>query len=145
DIRRNNFPRNFEFIVTVTSPRERELRILAQWSGLTLRSAEIALDLVTDRQTAQELDDLFNRHFVQSWHGKQTTRRVHNGTYTGKDYRNDEGVKRRPGRRYVWYADSESKRTRGPHCFHIETRCVGASALRQVGIQSIGDLLTFDH
>ena len=67
------------------------------------------------------------------------------GTYTGKDYRNDQGVKRRPGRRYVWYADSESKCTRGPHCFHIETRCVGASALRQVGIQSIGDLVTFDH
>jgi hypothetical protein len=137
DIRPNEPPRDFELILTVVNPTERGLLLLATQPGLTPRTAEFALDLILDQETrALTSHALFDRHFVQPWHGQRETTHYATTTNTGDA---------RPGHRFTFYSDRPSKRTSDPHCLHVEARYMGIVALRRIGIEDPRGLSEFDH
>jgi hypothetical protein len=140
DIRPGEWPRDFESILTVVNPNDRALRILARQPLLTPRYGEIACDMIVSEQAiATKLHKIFDRHFVQPWHGTHETRHDNisgSTTYTGQE---------RPGHHFTFYSDRPSKRTRDPFCFHFEARYTGIVALRQIGINDASDLLPFDR
>ncbi len=124
------------FLLTIVAPNDTALTFLAKRRKWICNYIEIALDIVTpDNQTAVNLVDLFDRHFVQPWHGKAEVHAEENGSYTRRNA---------PGIRYVWYGDRPSKITNGP-CLHLEARAHGVAAVRRIGIYHPRDLLTFDH
>jgi hypothetical protein len=121
----------------VVNLNDRGLSFFVKLPHLTIYELEIARDdIVEDQDQALWLRDLFDTHFVHSWHGKHEIVVAENGVYTGQ---------RRPGKRFGWYGDRPCKRTGELHCFHLEGRHIGTRALKRIGINHPRDLLTFDH
>jgi hypothetical protein len=145
DIRPNRFPRNFEQILTVTTPDDRAMQILANQRWIGPRCAELAWDLIfSDDLAPLFYRDLFDQHFVQPRHAGWSRCHADNGTYT-RERRRNRNEDKDPGHGFVWYGDCPSKHGLDPNCFHIEGRYVGQPALRQIGISSWYDMCTFDH
>ena len=135
-VRRGNYIRGYSMgVLTVVNPKQPALDFMAEYPSAMVNRLEIAVDLICDANTKHYLRDLFDKHFVQPWHSRQVQIRFDGGTYS-----------RRYGQRqYVWYHDRPSKVTGEVDCFHLEARHWGVEAVRRVGIQHPGDLLTFDH
>jgi hypothetical protein len=120
----------------IVYPKSGAWELLADKSYLMPIEAEIALDIPTsDYSEAGFVVSVFDKHFVQKWHGKRKTLQIGEGTYTSWDT---------TGRRFVWYGSRPIKGKQQP-CFHIECRVRTASALSAIGIETMGCLRDFDH
>ena len=102
----------------------------------TVNFVEFALDIITP--FAFELKREVSVGFVQRWHGTKQVTIFPNGNFRTGDLG-------RPGLTFQAYDDKPSKVTGEIDCFHLEGKVNGVRALRQLGINSISDLLTFDH
>jgi hypothetical protein len=74
---------------------------------------------------------------LHRWHGKRRWTVFDNGNFRTADLGH-------PGISFQPYDDKPSKVT-GEDCFHLEAKINSVRALRQLGINSISDLFTFDH
>ena len=114
----------------------RLLALLCRADGVQINHAEIALDAITP--FASELKRTVGVGIVQRRHGtKQGTIFPNDNFRTGNPYR--------PGIVLQAYDTKPSKVYGEFPCFHLEAKINGVRALRQLGINSVSDLLTFDH
>lgn len=120
-------------------PSKEALEFLARRNDVLLTYAELALDIIMDdEQGCGHLLDIFEKHYLQRWHGKRETK-----FFAGVGGRTAKGRSR--GTTISWYADRPSKITGEVNCFHIEAQVQGSGALRRIGINHPRDLLSFDH
>ena len=126
-------------VMTFVLPNESALKLLANIDGVHVNYVEIARDLIlSSEQEAQAVNQLFDEHFVQPWHGKRDTKISHDTiTYSGQR-------KRGSYNHFAWYSDRPAKLTGEWPCFHIEGRYQGANAVRKAGVNHPHDLLMVD-
>jgi hypothetical protein len=137
---RGHYIRGFtDEVLTVNLPKERALQVLARLPGAIVNYLEISRDLIVPEGKAQSLQDRFDAHFVQPWHGRDET--VIGTVYAAVSYTR----RRRRGHWFGWYSDRPCKLTGEVGCFHLEARYQGAPAVRKLGIYHPRDLLNFDH
>lgn len=100
---------------------------------------ECALDLTFDDQLKKvKAADWTDRHLIRKYHpSKYGIRWVKGVTRYDAPRSAQSGI--------TLYADRASRITDDPDCLHLEWRCNGVAALRRIGINSVNDLLTFDH
>jgi hypothetical protein len=129
---------NQHYLLVVVAPNARALAYIAKRRNWLTNCVEVARNVIT--RTAHEADllqDQYDKGFLQPRHGKRET------TSKGYSTRTDAG--KGAGIQFAWYADRPDKLTRAPHCFHIEGRHQGVTAVRRLGIQEPADLLRLDH
>lgn len=99
---------------------------------------EITLDIIlSDEKVLRTAFDALKRCFVQRWNGKHETVEFGNGGMsTGRRW---------PGRYFTAYISKPSPVTGEVDCLHLEYRICSARAVRDIEVQSVSDLLTFDH
>jgi hypothetical protein len=98
DIRNGRYiPQRIDQVLTLYQPNLHALSFLAeQGADFTVNDVEIKLEIILpDERTKLRVRDLFDRHFVQPWHGKYSFRIETGGTYT-KDFARSTR-RRRPG------------------------------------------------
>jgi hypothetical protein len=126
------------------------LRSFAERDDVQVNRVEIALDIITP--FAFELKRAASVGFVQRHH--TTTRTARRSKSNWKPRRevtifpNDNfrtGDLGCPGSTFQAYDDKPSKVTGEIDCFHLEVKVNGVRALRQLGINTLSDLLAFDH
>ena len=123
--------------VRLLQPSEACLHFFAERDDLESNHAEIALDIITPH--AAQLKRTTGVGFLQRWH--RTKQRMF--FLPGDNFRTDDLG--RPGTSFQGYDDKPSKVTGELPCFHFEAKINGVRALRRLGINSIADLLAFDH
>jgi hypothetical protein len=124
--------------MTVYRPSAIALRVLVRHEAagrLLLNGAEIALDLVSD--DAESLGEWLIRRYVDRRAKSNAGGLFSAARYYGRRVRG-------PHVRSVIYFDRRSK-TSGQPCVHIERRFRGRRTLRRMGIDSVSDLMRFDH
>jgi hypothetical protein len=140
------FDKRYRQKIMLFQPSPATLGQLAAWldadDNVLVNYIELACDLVLrEHRYASDLDLLFKRGFLQSWHGKMVPSSFDEGFTTRKI----EPGENRAGRWFVWYADRHCKLTGETNCFHFEGRYQGVQFVRRrLGIWHPRDLLTFD-
>jgi hypothetical protein len=122
----------------VGQPTRAARRWLAAQPGLQLSYVELALDWVFDSQ--REYDAayaLVDRCFYQKYH--RVSHHVHH------EKRTRYSGPRKLRHVVVLYDDLPSRNTGEVYTVHVEWRTRGADALRRIKIDSIADLIDFDH
>lgn len=118
-------------------PSHEALQSLSTLSDVLLYYVEFALDWIFHTEAKRdEARDLFDKHHLKKWHGRQPLRFVKRTRYTGP--RSAPNV-------LTTYSDRESKITGEVFCLHAEWRIRRSRALRAVGVNGLADLLAFDH
>ena len=125
----------------LTQPTEACLRFFAERDDVQVNRVELALDIITP--FASELKRAAKVGFMQRRHTTRDARRPRKMTiFPNDNFRTaDLG---HPGLSFQPYDDKPSKVT-GDACFHLEAKINGVRALRQLGVNSLSDLLDFDH
>ena len=120
-------------------PHREALRLLTSFGEHHLNYTEHALNWIyANRKTKNEDKYWIDRHLIRRYHrGEQDIRFVEGET------RYD--ARRRSANVTALYGDRASKVTGELFCLHVEWRCNRANALRRLGINSINDLVDFDH
>jgi hypothetical protein len=118
-------------------PQLPALQYLRELNGVLFNYTEAALDWIFDDQFQKRAADLLARRYLIEKFHRQDSNLVEGVTlYT----------RRRGARNKITsYADQPSRITGELDCFHIEARMLGVDAIRRAGINSVADLLTFDH
>lgn len=120
----------------LTQPSEACLRFFAARDGTELNRVELALDIITP--FASQLKQWASVGFLQRHHGRREIT-----IFPGDNFRMaDLGCR---GRNFQAYDDKPSKVYGETDCFHLEAKITGVAALRRLGINSVSDLLTFNH
>jgi hypothetical protein len=128
--------RRYHVWLQLCQPSEAALRFIADREH-QLNYTEVALDWMFDNEYERDrAREIANRNMVKKWHGQQQVKFVNGTRYTGK---------RKVPNKLVTYADKPSRTTGELFCVHIEWRLNGVKALRRAGIDSVNDLLTFNH
>lgn len=122
--------------IEVRQPSPELLLFLSTVQDLFFNMAEIALDLIFETEEDRDAAYLFiDRHIVKRGHRGEV--RYDQGTrYTDRRWAQTNLVAYRP---------EYSKLTGEIHCLHLEWRVCGIAGLRRMGINSISDMLEFDH
>jgi hypothetical protein len=119
-------------------PQPPALQLLASTSGLYQTYLEPALDLTFDDYYAwKDAGDIVDRCLVKSHHRDQGIRFFKNSRYFAQRWQHSNVLHH--------YHDKPSKITGELLCVHIEWFLCGHRALHQAGINSVVDLLMFDH
>lgn len=125
----------------ISQPTQQALEWLAKRGDVLLNYVEISLDWIFDQEADRiAAYEFVCRHFVKKHHREQGIR-----FYAGK-----QGVTRYTARRWApnvvaIYDDRPSKVTDEIDCVHFDWRSFGIGALRRLGIESVGDLIDFNH
>lgn len=120
-----NFYRPKGYTIEIVNPNKEALEQLNKLN-LETKYVEVARNLIFERD--EDLDDIkkyFDEHFIHSYHGKHRMKQIGATTYTGQ---------RRDGRWFVWYTDHPCKVSNQGNCFHLEQKCQGKRACKQIGL-----------
>ena len=122
----------------LTQPTEACLRFFAERDDVQVNRVELALDIITP--FASELKRAAKVGFMQRRHTTRDARRPRKMTiFPNDNFRTaDLG---HPGLSFQAYDDKPSKVTGEIDCFHLEAKVNGVRALRQLGVNSLSDLL----
>jgi len=134
-----NRDRNLQQGLRLAQPSKAALEWLADRERAFLTYAELAFDYITDDEDSKTvLTQTFSDHFLQRWHRNRQSQLFTNG--------NGRTAKRgSPGQAWQWYGTRPSKLTGEVNTFHLEAWLQGNAHLRRWGIESVGDLLSFDY
>jgi hypothetical protein len=123
-------------------PQVAALQLLAGLDGALLNQCEFSCDLVfRNRSELDYCTQFFRDHFLVKWHRRQIEAYPNGGFSTRTTPKRGERLR---GHWFVYYPDLPCRVTREPFCFHLEARHAGMKALRNVGVDSVRDLITFD-
>lgn len=136
-----NKPMNFNSFyrqrLQLRQPSHEALQSLSTLNDVLLCYVEFVLDWTFHTEAERdEARDLFDKHHVKKWHGRQRLRFVKRTRYTGP---------RSAANVLATYSDRESKVTGEVFCVHTEWRIRRSRALRAAGVNGLADLLTLDH
>jgi hypothetical protein len=120
-------------------PDPEALQLLDSPGQVHLNYGEFALDLTfADQLKKLKAEDWTDRHLIRKYHpSKYGIRWVKGVTRYDAPRSAQNGI--------TLYTDRASRITGELACLHVEWRCNGVAALRRIGINSVADLLTFDH
>lgn len=134
--RRSRFDPKLIQRVEVRQPDNELVLFLSKVPGLFLNMAEITLDLIFDSEEDRDaMCQFFDRHLIKRGHRGEVA--YEKGTrYTDRRWAPTN---------LVMYRPEHAKLTGELNCLHVEWRVSGIAALRRMGINSVHDLLEFDH
>jgi hypothetical protein len=145
----NNGHRQYRQRIELRQPSDQALRRLARHSDVLINRVEITLDLTFKYWgDAEKARVFFHQHLVRRCHGKNQKIRVFQSAPSDDnpragETRYDAGGQAR--NRLVLYAEDHSRVTGELNCIHIEWRVRSPRAIRAAGINSVKNLLDFDH
>jgi len=149
--KRARFDYRYRQCVQLRQPTENACSLLAQRNDVLINGVEIALDLNFkngfERDAAREF---FHKHLVRRWHGSRQKIHVYQPPQQKQAAHDHSGqcrydAARSAPNKIVVYSEDFTRITGEPDCLHIEWRTTRARATRATGIESVGDLLVFDH
>jgi hypothetical protein len=146
------FDRHYRQRLTFLQPQRELLRWLAARDGVLVNMVELAIEYVYghwhDRDNAFEY---LHRYLIRRWHGRRqlvrisrTSRREQHPTHGQLPGTRYDGP-RTAANRTVLYRAEHSRVTGELDALHLEWRLGRLKAVRQAGIRSAADLLTFNH
>lgn len=134
--RRSRFDPKLFQRVEVRQPDNELMLFLSNVEGLFLNMAEFTLDLIFDSEEDRDaMCEFFDRHLVKRGH-RGEVRYVKGTRYTDRRWAPTN---------LVMYRPEHAKLTGELYCLHVEWRVCGIAALRRMRINSIKDMLEFDH
>jgi hypothetical protein len=145
DNRAHEFVPYYRQRLQLVRPKPEALQFLSTINDAFLNYAEVKLELALPGMTEREQAfDFLCQHIVKRWHGDQGIR------FVVSDDPDDEGTTRYTGRRaaknlLVIYVGRPSKETGEVDCVGVEWRLRDRRALARAGLNSVADLITFDH
>jgi hypothetical protein len=127
----------------IFQPTIKTFQILQDWlpdpSVYLITAAEVTLNFLVDNfDQAEKIQSFLESHLVMRWHGKHIQNPLDSGTYWRQ---RNQG--KTPGQNMVIYKDS-CKHT-GKPAAHLEWKLYKSQTLRRHNIDSITDLINFDH
>ena len=129
-------------------PSEAALKLLVARPDALINCVEVALDILFETAAARDaFYDFLHRAIVRRWHGKRQGIYTHPGRnetrYDAWGARNDAW---HAPNEIIFYKEERSRVTGEFYCIHLEWGASGRRAVqRSTGIQSVADLLNFDH
>jgi hypothetical protein len=137
------FDRRLVQRIELKQPKESALRALAGLPGAYVNQVEVALDLVFNRLREQDQAfEVFDWSLVRRWHSDKQQVLIF-GAENNPETRYDAG--RFSPNQLVVYREHHSRISGESNCLHVEWRLNARRAVVAAGIQSVQDLLRFNH